>query len=86
MNSAGVMQADRSISRSLTCNMQAVIDSVKSYIGLKKISLGRVDPSSPDSPIRIFLNNKSFTQFAFLDQVIHVHEVASNILPQDQNM
>ncbi len=59
--------------------MQAVIDNVKSYIGLKKVSLGRVNPSSPDSPIRIFLNNKPFTQFAFLDQVMHTCYVDSMI-------
>jgi hypothetical protein len=41
-------------------------------MGMAKISLGRVDPSNPDSPIRIFVNNAPLTLLGFLDQVSQV--------------
>lgn len=48
---------------------QEVVDHVESSVGMRKYSLAQVDPTSPDSPIRIFLNNKPHTLFGFLDQV-----------------
>ena len=43
-----------------------VIDSVGSYLGMRKISLNR---TSPTNPLRIFLNNKATLQLGLLDQV-----------------
>jgi hypothetical protein len=43
-----------------------VIDSVGSYLGMRKISLNR---TSPTNPLRIFLNNNATLQLGLLDQV-----------------
>ncbi|KAK9915397.1 hypothetical protein WJX75_008622 [Coccomyxa subellipsoidea] len=49
-----------------------VVDHIgSSRMGMAKISLGRVDPSNPDSPIRIFVNNAPLTLLGFLDQGFH---------------
>ena len=44
-----------------------VIDSVGSYLGMRKVSLNR---TSPINPLRIFLNNNATLQLGLLDQVI----------------
>ena len=43
-----------------------VIDSVGSYLGMRKVSLNR---TSPTNPLRIFLNNNATLQLGLLDQV-----------------
>ncbi len=42
------------------------VDTIGTYLGMRKISLNR---TSPTSPLRIFLNNNATLQVGLLDQV-----------------
>ena len=44
----------------------SAVDTVGTYLGMRKVSLDRV---SPTSPLRIFLNNNATLQIGLLDQV-----------------
>lgn len=44
----------------------SAVDTVGTYLGMRKISLNR---TSPTSPLRIFLNNNATLQIGLLDQV-----------------
>lgn len=52
--------------------MQASTDTVKGYVGMRKISLGRTEPQGHLRPL---LNNEFIFQIGFLDQV---HRVMSD--------
>ena len=47
--------------------MQASTDTVKGYVGIRKISLGRTEPQGH---LRPMLNNEFIFQIGFLDQVL----------------
>jgi len=44
----------------------SAVDTVGTYLGMRKVSLNR---TSPTSPLRIFLNNNVTLQVGLLDQV-----------------
>ena len=50
----------------LQATIASAVDTVGSYLGMRKVSLDR---TTPTSPLRIFLNNNATLQVGLLDQV-----------------
>lgn len=50
----------------LQASAASAVDTVSTYLGMRKVSLDRVTPTSP---LRIFLNNNATLQIGLLDQV-----------------
>ena len=55
--------------------VQAQTDTVKGYVGMRKISLGRTEPQGHLRPL---LNNEFIFQIGFLDQVRQVMSDSSS--------